>query len=190
MHLQNIVMRGEMSGIMALLEGCGAVLGIEDRWWRWDMGGVESYWFLVSIVWCVYHSHPLEYLLYYSIFIITLLGSYRLLINFTGMWNLVTRYVSFLSMSSSAAHCISSVDIDKGDRFRLEHTPVLHSRPAFLVKLQFASCSFPVLSCHNFPLFSFPWSPFISSFLFPFLPCLYQICYGRWADGFPHLWTP
>jgi hypothetical protein len=39
MHLQNIVMRGEMSGIMAMLEGCGAVLGIEDRW-RWDMGGV------------------------------------------------------------------------------------------------------------------------------------------------------
>jgi len=31
MHLQNIVMRGEMSGIMAMLEGCGAVLGIDDR---------------------------------------------------------------------------------------------------------------------------------------------------------------
>jgi hypothetical protein len=50
------------------------------------MGGGGSYGFLLSIIWCVYHSHPLEYLLYYSIFIINLLGSsYRLLINFTGM---------------------------------------------------------------------------------------------------------
>jgi len=31
MHLQNIVMRGEMSWIMAMSEGRGSVLGIDDR---------------------------------------------------------------------------------------------------------------------------------------------------------------
>jgi hypothetical protein len=32
MHLQNIVMRGEMGGIMAMLEGRGAVLERRNGW--------------------------------------------------------------------------------------------------------------------------------------------------------------
>lgn len=97
-------------------KGCWAVWGIEDMWWRWEMWGGESYGFLVSIIWCVrvYHRHPIEYFLYYSILYASLtyfFSSYRLLINFTGMWNLVTRYVSF---SYYEPHCLSpfSIDID------------------------------------------------------------------------------
>lgn len=121
-------------------KGCWAVWGIEDMWWRWEMWGGESYGFLVSIIWCVpWAPHWIFFILFHNLCIINLLvSSYRLLINFTGMWNLVTRYVSF---SYCEPHCVSPFSIDIDNTWQLLSE---RPRPVFLTA---------VLVDYNFPRF-------------------------------------